>query len=1135
MTKPSTKKASFAGQPHSSHSKVAILIRSMGRPCIAEALAAVAEQTYIDTQVFVLNASGSEHHSLGNTAPNVQLIEPGRSLSRSQAANLLLESALQSDAQFGLFLDEDDLIKPDHLRNLVACFAEQELNAGCVVAYSNTEMVLAEDEGAAGRLVLSEDWSADLLHLANFIPIHSALFNLEVVRQHQLAFDENLSLLEDWDFWLQLASCGPFRKVDEVTAVYRVYLGQSELSAERDHEQFNQIRKYIFKKHLLVGQSETLIRVLGLAADLRAGLRHELQILANDHEGLQASVARLNDALKLSEAEMEQSKAELAQSKAELMQSKAETEQSKVELVQSKAETEQSKVELAQSRAELAQLQAQLDSYQSYVKAWENSKSYRITAPLRRLSSFVKNKVNWISEVARKKRQRAVRMGNKPNQVDVIIPVYRGLDETRACIESVLHSRKHCRVKIGLLVINDASPEPELTRWLRDHARDNEYRLIENEENLGFVLTVNKGMRESKGDVVLLNSDTEVANDWLDRLTAAAYGAGRPVSSVTPFSNNATICSFPKFCEDNELPQNYSLEQLDKHFAATNPGAIIEVPTAVGFCMYITRASLDDIGLFDEEKFGKGYGEENEFCLRASDVGWVHLHCLDTFVWHKGSVSFGTDVQRERVQEAIKVIDRLYPSYQSDIQQFVALDPARTARLLVEYKLAISGSKRKGLLITHDRAGGVQRSVDETVASFPDIAWFILRPSQAGTVTLELAGYSGTNSLRFNDDNDFENLVSFLSLLELSFVHWHHALGLPARLRSLHKRLEIPAFATLHDFYSVCPQISVTDKQGRYCGEPDLQGCESCLASRPVLGAASVAQWRTDMHDWLAGCAVLAAPSQDCAMRIRNYFPDLEISVVSHLEEVDCKLAPVRTLATNGPLKVAILGGLSKIKGADQVDEVVALAQQAGAEISFRLFGHAYRALHPALEVTGPYEESQLEGMLEEWQPDIVWFPAVCPETYSYTLSTCLRNGLPVVTTNLGAFPERLAGVAQAWVLAWDTSPQEWLRWFLDYRIGVPPQGSAQALPVVESERGLEFYADLYHSAPLTETNADLTLQALRAFDETLLAAPSPSWRTRLVNYLYRLKGHVLLRGIVRRVPTNVQTAIKNWIMGYRP
>ena len=1093
MTKSLTKDTSVADQPHSSHPKVAILIRSMNRPCIAEALEAVAQQTYIATQVFVLNASGSEHHSLGNTAPNVQLIEPGRSLSRSQAANLLLESALKSDAQFGLFLDEDDLIKPDHLRNLVACFAEQELNSDCVVAYSNTEMVLAEDEGSVERLVLSEDWSADLLYLANFIPIHSALFSLEAVRRHQLAFDESLSLLEDWDFWLQLASCGTFRKVDKVTAVYRVYLGQSGLSAERDHDQFNQIRKHIFEKHLLGEQSEALIRVLGLAADLRAGLRHELQILANEHEGLQARVVQLNDSLKLSKAE------------------------------------------LTQSKAELTQLQAQLDSYKGYVEAWENSKSYRITAPLRWVSSFVKNRVDWISEVVQKKRQRSMVVGNKPNQVDVIIPVYRGLDETRACIESVLRSRKHCRVKIGLLVINDASPEPELTVWLRDHARDNDYRLIENEENLGFVLTVNKGMRESQGDVVLLNSDTEVENDWLDRLTAAAYGAGRPVSSVTPFSNNATICSFPKFCEDNELPHGYSLEQLDKLFAATNPGATIEVPTAVGFCMYITRASLDDVGLFDEEKFGKGYGEENEFCLRASDAGWVHLHCLDTFVWHKGSVSFGTDVQRERVQEAIKVIDRLYPSYQSDIQQFVALDPARTARLLVEYKLAISGAKRKGLLITHDRAGGVQRSVDETVASFPDIAWFILRPSQAGTVTLELAGYSGKNTLAFSDENGFEKLISFLTLLELSFVHWHHALGLPAYLRSLHKQLGVPAYVTLHDFYSVCPQISVTDKQGLYCGEPDLEGCESCLASRPVLGASTVAQWRTGMHDWLRGCDVLAAPSQDCATRIRNYFPDLEISVVSHLEEVELKLASARTPDTSRPLRVAILGGLSKIKGADQVDEVVALAQQAEAEISFRLFGHAYRALHPALDVTGPYEESQLEGMLEEWQPDIVWFPAVCPETYSYTLSTCLRNGLPVVTTNLGAFPERLAGVAQAWVLAWDTTPHEWLRWFSDYRSDAQVYGSTEALPSVESERGMEFYADLYQRVPLTQTDADLTLQALRAFDKTLFGAPSPSWRLRLVNYLYRLKGHVLLRSIVRRVPTNVQIALKNWIMGYRP
>ena len=74
------------------------------------------------------------------------------------------------------------------------------------------------------------------------------------------------------------------------------------------------------------------------------------------------------------------------------------------------------------------------------------------------------------------------------------------------------------------------------------------FSLFENAVNLGFVGTVNLGMQKHEGrDVVLLNSDTLVADGWLDRLITAAYSE-KNIATVTPFSNNASIVSFPKIC-----------------------------------------------------------------------------------------------------------------------------------------------------------------------------------------------------------------------------------------------------------------------------------------------------------------------------------------------------------------------------------------------------------------------------------------------------------------------------------------------------------------------------------------------------------------------------------------------------------
>ena len=108
-------------------------------------------------------------------------------------------------------------------------------------------------------------------------------------------------------------------------------------------------------------------------------------------------------------------------------------------------------------------------------------------------------------------------------KVDVIIPVYKGLEETRRCLASVLSTVD--RAWARLVVINDGSPEPAIGEYLRElAAQEEQLVLLENQQNLGFVATVNRGMQyDLERDVLLLNSDVEVANDWLHRMREAAY------------------------------------------------------------------------------------------------------------------------------------------------------------------------------------------------------------------------------------------------------------------------------------------------------------------------------------------------------------------------------------------------------------------------------------------------------------------------------------------------------------------------------------------------------------------------------------------------------------------------------------
>jgi GT2 family glycosyltransferase len=268
-----------------------------------------------------------------------------------------------------------------------------------------------------------------------------------------------------------------------------------------------------------------------------------------------------------------------------------------------------------------------------------------------------------------------------PRSIDIVIPVYRGEAETRTCLESVLASS--LQVPHEVVVIDDAGPEPAIHEWLHSLAASGRIKLCVHDQNRGFVATANEGMRlHAERDVVLLNSDTEVAPGWLDRL--AVHARKDPsVATVTPFSNNATICSYPRTLIANELPAGETTASLDAAFARANAGLAAEIPTAVGFCMFITRDCLDRIGLFDEARYGAGYGEEVDFCMRASRAGLKHLVAADVFVRHVGEVSFrSTGVDRRAKAQAI--VDELYPEFQPRVREFIARDPLADLRRRVD-------------------------------------------------------------------------------------------------------------------------------------------------------------------------------------------------------------------------------------------------------------------------------------------------------------------------------------------------------------------------------------------------------------------------------------------------------------------
>lgn len=772
------------------------------------------------------------------------------------------------------------------------------------------------------------------------------------------------------------------------------------------------------------------------------------------------------------------------------------------------------------------------------------SRSWRLTRPLRESAHWARNLRHQLNTSEHPPGSlpgtppATVRQASPRGPVDIIVPVYRGLEETRACLESVWRSTNHTPYR--LVVINDASPEPEVTAWLREVSQKRPMLLLENEENLGFVGTVNRGMSLSTtADVVLLNSDAEVANDWLDRLTASVYRPFHyPVGTSTPFSNNATICSYPRFCEDNELPAGHTLVTLDRLFAEANPGERVEIPTAVGFCMYIRRECLDDVGLFDVEHFGKGYGEENDFCMRAIKRGWANVHALDVFAWHKGSVSFGASNQ-PRMAKALETLLTLHPDYNTRVQTFVAQDPARTARTIATLHRLRNESRPRILFVNHQRGGGTEYHCHELAKELDDSAIFLyLIPKQDGWCQLSLLNPGESLELWFHIPDGMDDLAELLRSIGVSRVHYHHILGLDNAILALPEAIGAQQFMTFHDYFLVCPQVTLTDEQGKYCGEQGVAQCRACLNHRPAPAGEDILSWRQRHAEWLRRSDWLGAPSADTAERIRHYFPDLAITAVAHPGMYRNESASLPTVQSGERLRVAVLGALSKEKGADLLEEVATRCHRNGDAIEFKLFGYAYRQLSTGagIDVTGPYRQEALPAMLNDWSPHVIWFPARCPETYSYTLSLCLEMGLPVAASRIGALIERLEGRQATWLLDHDTSADQWRGWFKRLQANQVEDSKSPASCVVGRASSHAFYRQEYLATLPAPSPTDPAPDPQRLHVRFPIARLplSSGLRHRLLALANRLRSHRLFRPLLRCIPTSTQRRVKGWLLGER-
>lgn len=601
-------------------------------------------------------------------------------------------------------------------------------------------------------------------------------------------------------------------------------------------------------------------------------------------------------------------------------------------------------------------------------------------------------------------------------QVDVIIPVFAGAQETLRCLWSVLTAP--VKTPFQLIVINDAGPVPELNAMLRSLAARDLFTLEQHRVNLGFVKTVNHGLKMHRDrDVVILNSDTEVYNDWLDRLLAHATQHPR-LGTLTPLSNNATICSYPETLSDNRLALEVGPEELDLLAAEANRGQHVRAPTGVGFCMYVRRDMLRDVGLLDERRFGRGYGEENDLCQRALRKGWSNAIACDVYVRHVGSVSFKGEAV-ERTAKAIKVLGKLYPDYEAHINTHIAEDPAWIHRARLDLaRLKRLRAERNVLLVCHNRGGGTERHLLEQSRELlaKGMGVFEVRPShQPGRLAILHPGLYGLHNLAVFPPRPIELFDEVIQALGITEIHVHHLIDFPAgmsdHLIEACRRLGIPMRLAIHDYYAVCPRINLVTTEGRYCGEPSTEDCNRCLRQdRLHEQTGLIEEWRAGSLRLLQAARQVVVPSNDVARRLVTIAPHLRPEIEPHESDPPQPNWSFPVAEENAVVKVLVVGAISRIKGFDVVSNLARVVREGQMAMEIALLGYSMDDTllrDEGVVMLGRYFDNELSQRIEDYAPQIIFVPSIWPETYCYVLSGALHSGRRIAVFDLGAQAER--------------------------------------------------------------------------------------------------------------------------------
>lgn len=618
--------------------------------------------------------------------------------------------------------------------------------------------------------------------------------------------------------------------------------------------------------------------------------------------------------------------------------------------------------------------------------------------------------------------------------IDIIIPVYNGFQFLEPLIKSII---KNTSINYRILMCDDKSSDEKVLPLLKHFQEQNplvDIILLENEQNFGFIKTVNKLVTHTQNHFVLLNTDTEVPPHWLERLMYPIFEM-KNIASTTPFTNAGTICSFPNYLEDNTIFENLTVEEVDSLFKLVNfENTYIEVPTGVGFCMGVNKNLVDKIGMFDEI-YGKGYGEENDWCQRAIQEGYQNLHVTNLFVYHKHGGSFLSEEKKRLINENSKKLCEKFSNYNIDVANTVSENNLKFLREMLILKILNNHNNIK-LFITHSLGGGADEYIKSYINSDKAVILF--------TYNVHNCKYEVTiNSKYFNNSYECSNnietinfLVNFLSIKNIyinNLVSFPKVLDLVDYL-SFQKIKDVKYTYLLHDYYAVCPMYNLLDYKISFCNVPeDSNYCNKCLKINPLIKRQvdyityeypnlNIKNWRNKFLKLLNDVdeiLVFSENSKEILLKCYDNIDSKKITIKQHT--VDW-VKEVQSIDIKDRLNIAIIGTITVHKGYSIVSSMATLIDSLGLDVKLHIYGQIIEpyesiSLCDSVIVHGRYDKNNLPSLIIENNINLVFITSICPETFSYTTQEAINMNMNIACFDLGAPAERLKDYTKSLII----------------------------------------------------------------------------------------------------------------------